>query len=410
MFSPPSQPRTDWRAEGATASAAVLALAWLSPIGLASHEAADLAAGSLGVRRPVGEVTALADIFGRLASLLPLGEAGTRSHWVAVLGGAIALAVMAARLRASARPALAVAAGLLLVGVSRSFLETATVRPGRSVDFALFVLIALLLELIRRDRARSRVGLGLALACGLAAGADWPIRAATWPVALGLTIWALRRGERWPLLAPTLFVAGTGIALGGVVSAAPGGPGIGGLMFHQIISPRGVLEPVLVLSLLRAAMGSVPDDAGVFGLLVAGVGAGAFFVRARGEAFFYTVLWGAGVGASVLDGDVVLARLLVIGALSVPVAAGIASLAQSFGRARIAATVVLGVIVILPPAVVGVGSAIGAPGRHRPNAVARRLDAAVGLPMESLVSPAFPDAAPWSRYAAALGGRQTQPP
>ena len=242
-MAPAQNLRMKRRAEWALAALVALGLSFLVPIGLASSESADLAVSALGVGRPLRESVPLAEVLARAVVLVPFGELGARPHAIAVFCGAIASALLLARLRlgtaVGARPntvdrrqqrlaqahssmpsrrgstrlvrrqALAsVVVGVLLVVCSRPFLEIATMRPAAAVDFVLFAAIALCLETIRRDPARSSVGLGLALLCGLAAGAGWSIRAVAWPVASALTAWALRRGERWPLLAPTVFVAG----------------------------------------------------------------------------------------------------------------------------------------------------------------------------------------------------------
>jgi hypothetical protein len=42
---------------------------------------------------------------------------------------------------------------------------------------------------------------------GLSAGVDAVAGPLLWPLLVGLAVWALRKGARWPLLAPALFVA-----------------------------------------------------------------------------------------------------------------------------------------------------------------------------------------------------------
>ncbi len=391
-----------------TAALATLYLCALGPLGLASGEAADLAAGAFGVRRSFAEAHPLVDVLARVAALVPFGDLGTRPHAVAVIGGSGALALLAARLgmSLSAGGAVPVVAGIAAFGLCRPFLEVATVRPVPAIDLVLLFAMVLLLELIRRDLTRSRVGLGLALACGLAAGASWPIRAVAWPLACGFTLWALRRGERWPLLAPMLFVAGAGIVLGGVVAASPDPSGTIGPMLIRIVAPPAPGIPLS--SVVHAALIAVFDDVGVLPLLVAAVGWWVLVLRARAETLSSLLFWSGVSVAAVIAGDILLARLVIAASAAAPVAAAVGFFAQSFGRARGAAAVVLAVVVVVPPAIIGVGNVLGAPVRLTPSAVARRLDAAVDLRTAS-ISPkavggiAGREAARWRRYGRAIG-------
>ena len=428
--------RAAWGAGWTWAALVALGLAALAPIGLSSSESADLAANAFGVGQPITEAMPLAGVLSRAATLAPIGEVGARPHAVAVLSAAAALAFLLALLRSGAgdvpsddavrsqrwrsatehNGSAAVAVGLLLVAVSRPFLAIATVRPGGAVDFALIMGILVLVETVRSDTTRSSVGLGLAFLCGLAAGAGWPIRAAMWPVATAVTIWALRRGERWPLLAPTLFVAGGGVALGGVVPVAAEPPVTLGLWLHQVVLPRGTqdLSTLLsaflstprstVLSTLGSALSWVVDDIGVLAALAVAVGCWALVWTRSSKSIFCVLLLAAAAAASLANGDVLLARLMLIAAAALPITRGHAALAQPFGRARGAAAIVLGVVIVLWPAVVGIGHALAAPGRRVPGEIARRLDTAAAVPRSrALTVPAVElsdrEAARWWRYA-----------
>ncbi|MES1205674.1 MAG: hypothetical protein ABUS79_07020, partial [Pseudomonadota bacterium] len=298
----------DRRAEWTTAALGASMLAALVPLGLASGEAADQAAQALGARRPFALHAPLADTLARAAVMVPAGEAATRPLLVATLAGAAALALLLARLRSAQnqRPglgtAVGIAAGVALVAVSRPFLEVACLRPGLAVDFALLVAMGTMVEGLRRDPTRSRLGLGLAFACGLAAGAGWPVRAAVWPLALGMTIWALWRGVRWPLVAPLLFVAGTAVAFGGVVAAGAGPSNTLGAFVRQIVFP---VPPSTVSVTARAAVAvaiealrAVAVDAGMLVALVAALGAWVLFLRAPVETVIAVVVAGGAVIAA----------------------------------------------------------------------------------------------------------------
>jgi hypothetical protein len=400
-------------AEWITAALAALVLGSLMPLGLASGEAVDLAANALGARRSLTEATPLCDLLARLAVLMPIGEVGARPHALAALGGMVGLALLVARLRLLA-PRLrslvpsgataAVAAGAIVVAVSRPFLAVATLRADLALDFAMLSGIALLLESLRRDPARSSVGLGLAFLSGLAAGASWPVRATAWPLGVALTVWALRRGQRWPLMAPTAFVAGAGIWFGAVVSAAALPPPTAGTMFHQIVFslPQGMASLTA-----RAALASAANDVGVLALLVAAIGCAVLLLRARAETILWMLVWVGAAVASFADADIELARLVLVAALAAPIAAAVAAMAESFGRARVAAarvaaTIVMTVVVALTPAFVGIGSALTTARRAAPGAVARRLDAALDRLTTSDFAPTDTAAARWRRYARAV--------
>ncbi|MBC8132461.1 MAG: hypothetical protein H7X95_05720, partial [Deltaproteobacteria bacterium] len=276
----------DYCAEWTTVSCGALVLAVVSPLGLASGVAADQVAHAFGERRPFDVATPLADVLVRFFSVVPVGEAGMRAHGVAALAGLLALALMLVHLRPLSREGGTVAVvGMALLTLSRPFLEIATIRPAEAVDFCLLMAIALLLQLIRRDPAHSSVGLGLAFVCGLAAGAGWPLRVAAWPCALILTLWAFRRGERWPLLAPTLFLAGTGVTLAAAAAAQIGTRPPLGVMLRRMWLPTSPFA--MDLTNARQIVAWVIDDTGVLGLLVGGIGLGLILARQRRQ----TLLW-----------------------------------------------------------------------------------------------------------------------
>ena len=388
-----------------------MVLAALSPLGLASGEVADQAAQALGMRHARPTATPLADVMVRWFSLLPAGEVGTRAHIFAAAAGTTALALLLARVRLlpRARTTASSLIGLTLLALCRPFLEISAIHPAAAADFCLLAAITLALEWIRRAPGRSSIGLGLAFLCGLAAGGGWPVRAATWPLALILTASALRRGERWPLMAPTLFVAGAAVTLAGAVSAQPDAPGTARMLLHQIVWPVSswwthALPGPADQRDWRQILAWIIDDAGVLGLLMGAIGCVVLLLQARRQTLVAFVAWGTAVTASLLVGEVLAARLFVVGALMSPVIATADFFSRSFGRARAAVVLVLLVIVVVPPAMVGVGSAMQLPGRQNPAAVARGLDLAFDRGSAQVMPPSGEEAQRWWDYATALWG------
>lgn len=401
-------------------------LAVVSPLGLSSGEMADQVALAFGVRGSAALGTPLADVLARAFALLPFGEAGIRGLGVAGISTLLALAFLVAAVRGlslgpgdglprgSGAPVavhgarglslLSIGAGISLLCVCRPFLETATGHPATAVELGLLIATILAMAAVRRSPRRASVGMALALLCGLGAGVGWPVRAATWPPALVISTWALRRGQRWPLLSPTLFVAGCGIALAGVVDAPPSVPVTlwallrftlipvpGHTVFHDVLRTREMLAWVI-------------DDVGVLGLLVAAVGLCLVVSRARAKgALTFVGSWTMAITACLWTGDILAARLFFAAALVAPIAAAVVFFTASFGRARAAVAVVMVVIIVVPPAVVGIGAAMRTPVRRQPALVARGLDAAFSGRAKGAVAPADPEQARWWRYGHAIG-------
>lgn len=411
----------DRRPEWTTAALVVLLMAAIGPLGLASGEAADEAAQALGVRRPFAVAAPLTDTLVRFAVLLPVGEAGVRPHVVAALAGALSLALLVAGLRSSSPEALrervnagaavptvavavAVAAGVAVLAVSRPFLEAANLRPATAVDFALLGAFAVLLDPLRRDPRRSALGLGIALACGLAAGAGWPVRVAIWPVGLAVTVWALRKGMRWPVLAPLVFVAAAAVAFGGVVAAAPEPPVTLGAMVRRLWEPTAASSASfasLPANASRAFLWLV-DDVGVLVLLLAAVGWGLRLARAGADMAVPIAVGGLAAVASLVEGNLLLARLLAIAWFASATTTAVTRLPRPFGRARTAVAVVMAVVLVVPPAMMGVGSIPFAAETRSPHAVARRLDTAFQSPSTAAGGPQDGEAGRWWRYARAV--------
>ncbi|MEO5767115.1 MAG: hypothetical protein ABIS92_02085 [Polyangia bacterium] len=406
------------------ALASLVVLAVVTPLGLASGEAVDQVAQAFGSRRALGGATPLADTLSRLIALVPLGEAGIRPHLLAALLGAGAVALLLAGSRTVAHAGGCNGAGPALVGVtlltvSRPFLDSASVRAPAALDLCLLGAGVLLLETLRRAPARSAAGMGLAFLCGLAAGAGWPVRVGLWPLALWLTILALRRGERWPLLGPTLFVAGAAITLAAVAGAPlpdPASPVVSGATHSAGSILHDILMPSLAIPFgspaAREVVAWVIDDAGVLGLLAGLLGSLLMVMRAPLQAVTLLLPWATAVAAALAAGNILLARLFIAGSLVAPVTMAVSLFAESFGRARAAVVLVLLVVVVVPPAMVGVGAALRQPARRNPAAVARHLDlafetgalgAAPVLESQPSAQLAEQETLRWWRYGTAIG-------
>lgn len=181
--------------------------------GLYLRDAGELttAAVTLGVAHPTG--FALWCLLGKTAALLPLGEAATRLACFSALGGALAacLACRAVRALAPGEPAAAAAgvaaAALLCAGLT--FFRASTVTEVYAPTAAALALaIVLLARAIDGDR---RAGLLLALVGGLSLGLHAQLRLLVGPAAIVVALWRLRRGDRWPLAAPTAVALGAAV-------------------------------------------------------------------------------------------------------------------------------------------------------------------------------------------------------
>jgi hypothetical protein len=252
--------------------------------------------------------------------------------------------------RVESAPAALVAAVLatVTVALSHAFFASAT-RAGPAALAAALALGALLLaERVARAPADGRAGLGLALLAGLAAGGPLAAAALTWPPAWLLSGRALRRGERWPLLAPVVFVAGTGITLL-LFFRAPGHAARAELGGHLLLLP--VLRGLAALSphALAGALAALVEELGVLAVLVAAVG----LLSTRGLGLVFT-LWPLALGLALRAGlgsgtDASVATMAASYGLALPLAHGILRLAEPLGRARVPAAGALGVILAVWP-------------------------------------------------------------
>jgi tetratricopeptide (TPR) repeat protein len=193
--------------------------------GLYLRDAGELstAAFTLGVAHETG--FALWCLLAKAATLIPVGEVATRVTLLSALGGA-ATAWLAYRVvralatdgelepgespsaRANAGAAAGVAAAAV-VAAGLTFFRAATV-PEVYTPTAAALAAALWLwpSLLAGDR---RAGLLLAFLGGLSLGLHAHLRLLVGPAAVVAALWRLRRGDRWPLVAPTALALGAAV-------------------------------------------------------------------------------------------------------------------------------------------------------------------------------------------------------
>lgn len=382
------------------AGVAAVILSFVVPLHLSSGEALDLAAAAAGGGRPFAASFPLADLLARLALFIPAGELGARPHLLAALAGVAALALRACPAGDSGDPPAGRFGALALLALSRPFLEVATRQPTTAVDVALLVLGLRLTGTVRAAGGARGAGLGLAFVGGLAAGAGWPSRLVLWPVGVLLTLRSLRRGYRWPVLAPLLFAAGLVPFVGAIVAASPPAPALGEILARLFLMPPHA--PVTAPAFWSAAR-VIGEDVGALALLVAALGAWRLVGRAPPGWGLGAASWMTIAGAAVAMGDLPLARVTAVAAAGAPFVAGVASLSSAFGRARHAAAAVIVVVAVMPAAWVGMEAALSAPTRRAPADVARELETAVvaGGPAQAGTPPAA--GLRWHRYHMGAG-------
>jgi tetratricopeptide (TPR) repeat protein len=169
------------------------------------------AAFTLGVAHETG--FALWCLVAKAAALVPVGEVALRVNLLSALAGATTawLAFRAVRALAPDEPA-AVAAGIgaaALTAAGLTMFRAATVAEVYApTAAALAWTLGLWAAAARGER---RAGLALALVGGLSLGLHAHVRLLVGPAAIGLGLWRLRRGDRWPLVAPTAVALGAAI-------------------------------------------------------------------------------------------------------------------------------------------------------------------------------------------------------
>ena len=370
------------------------------PLGLDRAAAAPAVAGGATLE---GGGTPLGLLVARLFGCLPLGDLAARANLASALAGAVAVALLGrlacetVRLlhapgRESRQPAdaiepVAAAGAAAVAALALGAFRAATGAGSAALTVALAAAAwvnALVLVRAPEDR---RAGLRLALLAGLAAGVEPVAAPLLWLPALFFWFRALRRGARWPLAAPVLFVGGLGVVLF-AVALSPTGPTVGELL--------GGLWPARAGEAVGPAAIEAGDQLGVVGLLLVALGALVLVARAPLAGILLLGTVGAGVW---LSGTGVRLAAAAVAAL---LAVGIVHLARKLGRARLAAATAIAVMAAVSPALDGGSFRWTRDGRLPARLLARAL---VEVPLRAKVDPGTPEMSGLFHYAASLGLR-----
>jgi len=362
----------EWPGLDAALFAAALVLYALGvPLGLARVEAApDVAAGvALDSSQQPAVFAVLAM---RLVAFVPLGDLALRANLASAVLGAVSVMLLGrlcvqvlVRLRPppNARQErqtflyepVAAAAAALAHALSLSTFEIASTAGSAAATLLVLVAGLLVGVALLRDVGSAFAGGALAWLSGLSFGVDALAGPLLWPLLVGVGLWALRKGARWPLVAPLAFVAGWGAAALAVVAASRHPATVVGLFsgLRQLGVHSGA-------ALLAAAL-ELADQLGVVGGLLAAIGVVVVAGRApAAAAWLVLTLVSAMLFArpSGLVGPAPdrAALPLAVGAAAVLASAGILHLSSRLGRARLAATLTLSVMLVLTPALDGGGA------------------------------------------------------
>jgi hypothetical protein len=169
------------------------------------------AAFTLGVAHETG--FPLWCLLGKAATLVPLGEVALRIALLSALCGALAAAgvfrLVRELLAGAVDEVVADGAGLAAAGLlvaDHTFWQEASMVEVATPTAAALVVALLLAH--RAAQGEARAGLGLALLGGLGFGLHASFLLLMGPPLVLLAAWRLRRGDRWPLLAPLFLATG----------------------------------------------------------------------------------------------------------------------------------------------------------------------------------------------------------
>ena len=333
------------------------------PLGLARVEVASQVAAGLALDTS-GEPASYGLIAMRLAQFIPLGDQSLRANLasavlcalaVVLLGrlclGAVALLRPPASARQDPRDLLrepiAASAAALAFALALSTFELGA--TGGSAAATLLILAAGLLAgfALVRDCGSAQAGYALTGIAGLSAGVDAVAGPLLWPLLVGLGVWALRKGARWPLLAPVLFVAvWGGSALAAVACSAV--PVTVGSRFAGL----GALGAPAGAGLWATAL-ELGDEVGVIGALLAAIGILVIGARAAVVAAWLALTLLSALLFAHPATKAGAALPLAIAVSCVLASAGLLHVAGRLGRAQLAATVALAVLLVLTPAMDG---------------------------------------------------------
>jgi hypothetical protein len=351
----------------------------LAPAGPTWLDSGELgaAAWQLGSPHPTG--FPLHGALARALSLVPVGELAYRLHLASAVAAALAmywLVLLVAQVgRHEPAAWIGGAAGALLLGAALTFARQATVTEVYAPTAAVLCGTLYLYDRVARG-ADARVGLCLALVAGLGIGAHASFRMLV-PLPLAALLFIrLRRGARWPLLAPLIAIgAGAAIhmmlpvrsATGRTAAVDWGHPSRAGELFDHVTAQEirdsfagemMAAEPLVVVDSAARFLGGVGDQVGALGLFAALAGA-LFLVRDRRSRWLFAALAVVGAGDAfyaiwlnpmgIDDGQVGVPLLVAIGALA---GVGIAWLGRFSGRAGPFSAAAAGALVLVPAVLV----------------------------------------------------------
>lgn len=387
-----------------------LALVATAAPGLSPADAGELdtAAWSLGAARAPGAAPFV--LVAKAAALLPLGNVAMRINLLSSLLAALALWMVYRAVRAIAGGVLgetcgALAALLLLAG---ALWRPGTVASLGAPTAAVTALALWLAVRIAGEDAGERAGAGrlLALLAGLAWGLSPSLAMGLVPPLAALSLARLRRGDRWPLLAPLAFALGAAVLL--LLPLAPSqtlpGPRTASALWRFAFAGHGLEASAATVAGAAAALGRLASglerDLGLPSLAAAGVGLAQLIARRR--AVGLSAAWLIVAGAA---GDENRAAASVATAFAA--GAGLAWLAErmigrgasSAGRAALVAGA-LGSMAVAPAAFAGASGKLG-PGAA---AAAWTRAALASAPPRALVLTATDDLSSGALYAQRVEG------
>jgi hypothetical protein len=308
----------------------------------------------------------------RLVAYLPLGDLAFRGNLASVLLSALAVAWVArlcVDLLVPLRPArearhqtrdflhepIAGVGAAFAAGMALSSFESATSLGLASATLLLVVAGWRCVVVLLNSPGSVPHALGLAALCGLSSSVHPIAGPILWPSFLWLAFWSLRRGQRWPLLAPLAFL--TAFSVGGLSTlAASSTPMTFARWFASYAPPAAYGVDHFPRVIVQLA-----DQLGVIGGILTVMGMGLFLSRNLPLGLWIllslvtSVLFCPDqVVGTVETARVALSLSLLLSAFGI--AGGIYHLAMRMGRAKSAASFALAVICVVSPAVDGGGT------------------------------------------------------
>ncbi len=356
-------------APGLFAGALVL-YALSMPLGLARVEVASQVAAGIA-RDTTTQTTPFAVLAMRVIEYVPLGDTPFRSNLASAFLCAIAVALVGrlcldaivvlrppVNARQEARDFLhepiAVAGAVFASTLALATFDVGTTAGSASATL-LVVAGGLLAGLsLLHETGSSASGYALAGIAGLAAGVDPMAGLLLWPPLVGMSLWSLRKGARWPLLAPLCLVAvWGGSALASVAGAAT--PVSMGRLLAKLAptaAPGG--HGFLAIAL------ELGDELGVVGGILAAVG--IFVLATRAPLVSAWLALTLITSLFFAHSPERFSTLLEPTRPALPVAilvsgvfacAGLVHVSGKLGRARMAAALALAVMLVISPAMDG---------------------------------------------------------